>query len=52
MTEKMKIAPMLIVREILPGDRVTLTFQKAGYLYFQEIEREKLWTNESAKTTP
>lgn len=51
MTEKMKVAPMLIIREILPGDRVTLTFQKSGYLYFQEIEREKLW-NENTKTTP
>lgn len=47
MNEKTKVAPMLIVREVLPGDRITLTFQKSGYLYFQEVKTEKLWNQET-----
>lgn len=42
--EKIKVEPMIIIREILPGDRVTLQFQKGGYLYFQAIDIEQLWT--------
>lgn len=49
MNEKTTIAPMLVIREILPGDKVTLTFQKAGYLYFQEIKKEHLWTQNEAE---
>ena len=42
--EKIKIEPMLVVREVLPGDKVTMSFQKGGYLYFQAINVDQLWT--------
>lgn len=44
--EKIKIEPMIIVREVLAGDRVTLSFQKSGYIYFQPIDKEQIWTQE------
>lgn len=50
MNEKVKIEPLLVVREVLPGDKITLQFQKGGYIYFQAIETEKLWTQPKEQT--
>lgn len=49
MNEKVKIEPMMVLREVLPGDRVTLSFNKAGYIYFQPIDRELIWTQKEVE---
>lgn len=35
---KWSAKPIIFVCDILPGDRITLSFQKHGKLYFKEME--------------